>query len=181
MAHAGGPRFYRLICFILALLVVFSLWYKDAALGTFRDAMGQQLCSAPLKLEQAEISSPPYQGSPPPSPLVRKNIALATSFDYHQDVLFALAWTLERVMKGDAKLNVYVPPKLSWNIEGVVRELGLYHGEMKSKDDLIRDIVDNPGDGGIDMVILGTCEIECVVRSSLLSLPGHGLMTCFPM
>jgi len=155
MLQIGGPRFYRLfsaISFALILLTVFSLWQKDSS---FRVALDQRFCSAAQKHEKAGISST--------LPQVRRNVALATRFGYHHDVIFALSWTIERVMKGNGKLNVYAPSPLSWNFDDVVEELGLYHGAVKRDRDLIKDILDSP-DGGIDMVILGTCEIECVVH-----------------
>jgi hypothetical protein len=106
-------------------------------------------------------------------PQVRRNVVLATHFNYHQDVLFALAWTIERVMAKDTKLSVYAPTP-GWNFDQVVREFGLYHGTTKDDKVLINDILTDSGDGGIDMVILGTCEVE-YVRSS----PSHSENSCF--
>jgi hypothetical protein len=157
MLSISVSKFYRLffaISFAVILIAAFSLW-QDASLGAFRAALDHQFCSASQK-HNARIQYSPTV------PQVRKNVALATHFGFHHDVTFALAWTIERVMKDNGKFAVYAPYPLSWNFQDVVDELGLYHGPMNSHENLISDLLENPGDGGIDMVILATCEIECV-------------------
>jgi len=151
----GGTRLFRslYIAGIVSILALLSLWHKEASLGAFR-VLDQHFCSSPPNAEvDLSFSS---------LPLVHRNVAVASSFGYHLDVLFSLTWTLQRVMKNQGQLHVYLPPERHWNIEGVVKEQGLYQGEIKNHKELIKDLNDNKGDGGIDMVILGTCEIECV-------------------
>jgi len=146
------------------ILVLLSLWHKEASLGAFR-VLDEHFCSSPPPNAEVDLSFSSL-------PLVHRNVAVATSFGYHLDVLFSLSWTLQRVMKDQGQLHVYLPSQNHWNIEGVVKEQGLYQGAIKSHEDLIKDLNDNQGDGGIDMVILGTCEIECVFVSLLSHLTG---------
>jgi hypothetical protein len=84
-------------------------------------------------------------------------------FGYHQDVMVTLAWTIERVMKTNRKLGMYAPWPPPFGLEDIVNDLGLFHGVVKQDTEFMRDVLDNPGDGGIDMIIFGTCEVECVV------------------
>ena len=53
-----------------------------------------------------------------------------------------------------------------------MKEQGPYQEEINNYKELIKDLNDNQGEGGIDMVILGTCEIECVFVSLLSYLTG---------
>ncbi|KAJ7210240.1 hypothetical protein C8J57DRAFT_1098272 [Mycena rebaudengoi] len=67
-------------------------------------------------------------------------------------------------------VEVYAPPFI-FGFQTIVETLQLYRGMVKKPDALIDAINDNMGAGGIDMVVLGTCEIECVPSwgESLLS------------
>jgi hypothetical protein len=119
-------------------------------------ALDQQFCSSTTpRQDNVDISSS--------QPQVRKNIALATHFGLHQDVMVALAWTIERVMKNNGTLSIYAPWPPPFGLEDIVNDLGLFHGVVKQDPELMRDILSDPGPGGIDMIIFGTCEVECVV------------------
>ena len=63
-------------------------------------------------------------------------------------------------MKNEGKVQVYASTPFSFDFNRIVEEYRLYNGTFKHHDDLLRDINNDTGDGGIDMVILGTCEIE---------------------
>ncbi|KAJ7928860.1 hypothetical protein B0H13DRAFT_2544704 [Mycena leptocephala] len=80
-------------------------------------------------------------------PQKRHRVAIASLFFGHFDVYMALAWTLQRVM-GRSKTGT------------IVDNLRLYRGKTKSTDDFIKAINSNMGDGGIDTVVLGTCEFD---------------------
>ncbi|KAJ7247133.1 hypothetical protein B0H12DRAFT_1020834 [Mycena haematopus] len=64
---------------------------------------------------------------------------------------------------GGGIVEVYAPPFI-FDFQTVVHNLQLYRGEVKKPDALISAINKNMGAGGIDMVVLGTCEID--LRSS---------------
>ena len=130
---------YRILAFILCGLVAVSLLWTRLK----RD--DSRLIS---------ITSLEYH------PQIRKNIAVASGFGAHFDVYMALVWTLERVMKNEGKVQVYARTPFMFDFNRIVEEYHLYNGTFKHHDDLLRDINNDAGDGGIDMVILGTCEIE---------------------
>ena len=93
--------------------------------------------------------------------------------------MVALAWTIERVMNSNGTLGFYAPWPPQFGLKDLVKDFGLFHGVVKQDKELVRDVLDNPGDGGIDMIIFGTCEIECVVSllpypTFMISLPWFG-------
>ncbi|KAJ7707475.1 hypothetical protein B0H17DRAFT_918123 [Mycena rosella] len=57
-------------------------------------------------------------------------------------------------------VEVYAPFPFGFEFQTIVETLQLYRGEVKSPDALIDAINSNMGDGGIDLVVLGTCEID---------------------
>ncbi|EIN05497.1 hypothetical protein PUNSTDRAFT_46854 [Punctularia strigosozonata HHB-11173 SS5] len=99
-------------------------------------------------------------------PQRRKRVAVASVFGAHFDVYMALVGTLEKVMAADQHLafeggvdtpsvQVYAPPFL-YGFEEVADRLELYKGVILHPDQLIEDV----HKGDIDLVILGTCEID---------------------
>lgn len=90
----------------------------------------------------------------------RKHIAIASVFGFHFDVYMALAWTLERILDKvpDSELQVFADP-FYYGFQSVVDGLGLYHGPRNNREDFIPYLRNNPA---LDMVVLGTCEVECV-------------------
>ncbi|KAJ8519067.1 hypothetical protein ONZ45_g3952 [Pleurotus djamor] len=94
-------------------------------------------------------------------PIRHRNIAIASTFGFHHDVYLALAWTMERVMNKHGKLQVYANLPFAYAFQDIVDQLGLYHGEVKPTPELIPAMKELGGDGGgIDMLILGTCEVD---------------------
>ncbi|KAF7356316.1 putative eukaryotic translation initiation factor 5 [Mycena venus] len=112
-------------------------------------------CSATMPLEELEENLI--------VPQKRYRAAVASSFGFHFDVYLAVVWTLERVMGRSPTggvVEVYAPAKFGWQFQTIVDTLGLYHGEAKQSKDLVEAINANKGDGGIDLVVLGTCEFD---------------------
>ena len=99
-------------------------------------------------------------------PLAHKNVVVASVFGAHFDVYMAVAWTLQRIMAKDqgSNLQVYAKVPFLYKFQEVVNRYGLYGGEFKDPKHLIGDIK-RDDEGGIDLLILGTCEIECVLSS----------------
>ena len=162
MLQSGDKRFKLFLGIILSfvLLATLTLWHNDG-LGTLRDKLDRQFCS--MNANYDEFGTLSY------GPQVRKNIAIASSFGAHHDVFLALAWTVERVMK-NRTLTVYAPLPYGHGFQDIVDELGLFHGITKNYDELIRDVLANPGAEGIDIIILGTCEVECVAFKPFFGL-----------
>ncbi|KAJ7849783.1 hypothetical protein B0H13DRAFT_1644880 [Mycena leptocephala] len=57
-------------------------------------------------------------------------------------------------------VEVYIPTPFGFKFQTIVDNLRLYRGKTKSTDDFIKAINSNMGDGGIDTVVLGTCEFD---------------------
>jgi len=55
-------------------------------------------------------------------------------------------------------VQVYAPSPFPHDFEQIVDGLGLYHGHIKSPTDLIIDMANTD----ISLLIIGTCEFECV-------------------
>ncbi|KAL6297970.1 hypothetical protein BKA93DRAFT_745058 [Sparassis latifolia] len=74
-----------------------------------------------------------------------------------------LVWTLERILHpaqdSRTEIRVYSQP-FQFKFQDIVAKLGLYHGELHDPHKLVEHIQQVPGEGGIDMVILGTCEVD---------------------
>jgi len=100
-------------------------------------------------------------------PLAHKNVVVASVFGAHFDVYMAVAWTLHRIMPKNQgpSLRVYAQVPFLYKFQEVVNRYGLYEGEYQDPEHLIRDI-QRDNEGGIDLLILGTCEIEYVFSSS---------------
>lgn len=91
------------------------------------------------------------------------HIAVASTFGVHHDVYLTVAWTLERIFSGGAlrgTVQVYATLPLGYGFQTIVDNLNLYHGDYRNPEDLVRDLNSITGEGAIDMVVLGTCEIE---------------------
>ncbi|KAG9224550.1 hypothetical protein CCMSSC00406_0002299 [Pleurotus cornucopiae] len=93
--------------------------------------------------------------------LRRKNIAIASTFGFHHDVFLALAWTMKRVLgAAGGAVQVYARTPYAFGFQEIVDELGLYTGPVKTPEELVQDITRNNGEGSIDLVVLGTCEVD---------------------
>ena len=104
----------------------------------------------------------PLAGLPP---VRHRNVAVASSFGFHFDVYMAFAKTLGNVMDAapDARNTISIfAPDFQLGFQDVVDELGLWtHGGVRGRpEDLIPALNATTGDGGIDLVVFGTCEVE---------------------
>ncbi|KAF7336776.1 putative eukaryotic translation initiation factor 5 [Mycena venus] len=111
------------------------------------------ICSAILPAQEDKLVVPQK----------RHRVAVASIFGFHFDTYLPVVWTLERVMGRSptgGTVEVYAPDEFGFEFQKIVDTLGLYHGEVKHSDELIGAINSNMGDGGIDMVVLGTCEFD---------------------
>lgn len=150
-------RAFTITAVLLVIAILSSLWYTNDA---FIPHVAFKSCqnTKPVIIH--------------PTTLIRSNVAVASNFAYHFDVHLALVWTIQRVLKGIGHVQVYAPAPFGFNFQNISDELGLYRGHVKEPKDLVDDIRSNPRDGGIDVVILGTCEVEYVF--SLLSHQSSG-------
>ena len=140
------------ILIIQAFLITFLFllfWRKNAILTSCRTALAVDDHFKPVSSIGSDVRRQKH-----------KRIAIASNVDFHYDVYLALAWTLERVMKGQGQIDVYAQTPLRFEFGKVIQQLGLYHGVIKNRQQLFLDLADHDA---IDMVILGTCELECVL------------------
>ncbi|CDO74195.1 hypothetical protein BN946_scf185043.g247 [Trametes cinnabarina] len=117
---------------------------------------------------------PPYlnvHGSATPAstpdrfPRRRRNVAFATSFVLHGDVYMAFAKSVGDVMDAeggdDQRIDLFAP-EFSFGFQGVVDDLNLWthRGIRAGTDQLIEHVNKSSEDGGIQLIVLGTCEFD---------------------
>jgi len=163
-------KFSRLFFIRLAiagLFVLSSLWLF------FGGFTGKSFSSPPHFILGGDVSSAnPLKLQS--IPLTHKNIVVASGFGPHFDVYMAVAWTLKRIMlKDQGNIQVYRTKPFKYKFQEIVDHYGLYKGEYKDYKDLIGDIKSGGDDGGIDLVIFGTCEHEYVFRLLILRKSSH--------
>ena len=157
LSEFSRPSFIRLA--VAGVFVLSSLWlfYGSFTGKPFirpRCVLGDEFLSANPSTLQSIAQT-------------HRNVVVASAFGAHFDVYMAVAWTLQRIMlKEPGNLQVYAPTPFLFNFQEVVDRYGLYKGEIKDPNDLLGDIKSGGHDGGIDLMILGTCEIEYVFSSS---------------
>lgn len=87
-------------------------------------------------------------------------------------------------------MQVYARTPYAFGFQEIVDELGLYHGPVKTPEELVKDITQDSGEGSIDLVVLGTCEVEYVSCQShidgsllikdVLACEEIGMNNCWP-
>jgi hypothetical protein len=87
---------------------------------------------------------------------VRRNIAVASRFPFHFDVYMTVVWTLDRIMK-EGKVHVYSDGPFRFDFQTISESYGLFNGELKHQANFLDEMRE---DDSIDLVILGTCEVE---------------------
>lgn len=122
-------------------------------------------------LPQVELSGPAHHdtrpSTAPTTPSIRRrNVTFATSFIYHGDVYMALAKSMGDIMDKEdvrGRINVFAQP-FPFGFQEVVEDLNLWkHQGMRSDhQSFVEFLSSHTGDGGVDLVVLGTCQYECV-------------------
>ena len=112
-------------------------------------------------------------------PRRRKNVAVASGFGPHFDVYMAFAKTLGDVMDedGDGGYTIHVfAQDFAFGFQDLVDELHLWkHRGVRGKpEELFDHLSSNTEAGSIDLVVLGTCEVEWVSRT----YPDSTLLVC---
>jgi hypothetical protein len=74
----------------------------------------------------------------------------------------SVAWSLARAMNRSStgSIEVFADVPFNYHFQTIVDELGLYRHDYRHPNDLLPAFKDGAGEGGIDLVVLGTCEIE---------------------
>ena len=95
------------------------------------------------------------------TPLKYTNVAIASTFGFHCDVYMTVAWTIQRLNE-PLRMFVYAQLPLHHDFGRIIDDYGIYKGNYKPPSEFIHDVARVTAKGAIDMIILGTCEIECV-------------------
>ncbi|KAJ7761987.1 hypothetical protein DFH07DRAFT_814798 [Mycena maculata] len=148
---------HRQIVFAACFLVLPFLLWQFVSLSEQYSLSGARLwpetiCTAILPTIEDEIHSIPQK---------RHRVAVASTFGFHHDVYMSLVWTLERVLdQTGGTVEVYAPQPFGFEFQTIVDTLRLYRGQVKDPETLLDNINQNMGDRGIDLVVLGTCEVD---------------------
>ncbi|EJC97990.1 uncharacterized protein FOMMEDRAFT_162331 [Fomitiporia mediterranea MF3/22] len=96
----------------------------------------------------------------------RRNVVVASEFSQHFDVHLATAHTIRQVLGDRGSLQVFARTPLRHGFQDVVDALDLYDQPIRDPDDFIRAMNatsedgNGLGDGMIDLVLFGTCEVD---------------------
>ncbi|KAF7312498.1 hypothetical protein MIND_00263500 [Mycena indigotica] len=138
------------VAILAACVVVLSYLFWRWQYLSLEGALPAARCSLEVADHSTALSTPQR----------RFRVAVASYFGFHFDVYMALVWTLERVMAQSGAVEVYAEQPFGFDFQNIVDDLRLYRGAVKPPDRLVSDIRANMGTGGIDLVVLGTCEVD---------------------
>ena len=101
-----------------------------------------------------------------PHALLRRNVTFATSFVYHGDVYMTLAKSMGDLMdteEAPTQISVFAQP-FPFGFQDIVQDYGLWkHQGVRAEHEKFVDFLNSEtGDGAVDLVVLGTCQYECV-------------------
>lgn len=150
---------------LTAALVLGSIWLLSSAYRnrhTYSE-LDQARFGYPPRLNYSHITDEPDSTIPPRR---RGNVAVASNFGPHFDVYMAFTKSLGDVMDGyhdghDYIIHVFAQD-FGFGFQDIVDELHLWkhRGVRGHFEELFDHLNANTGDGGIDLVVLGTCEVE---------------------
>jgi hypothetical protein len=151
------------LCLLLPLLVALLLW-TTSRLTVPQFDLRATMCSslAPSSYDAHQLLKLPQR---------RKNIAVVSGFGFHFDVYLPLVSSLEQAMEDGGSVHVYAPSPFAFGFQKLVDQLGLYHGNVEDPDNFLHDLA---GSHSIDMVIMGTCEVEYVLPLKKIFFPSSG-------
>lgn len=135
------------------IIVLSTVWYHESE-AICRLSRGQFCLD---QYQQLEVVHHDYA-------FKHHNIAFSTTFEHHFDVWLAVTRTLQNVwqLQGveGVSMQAYAPTPYPRGFQEISDQLGLYYGSVKDDRAIIADLKANGGDGGIDMVILGSAGYE---------------------
>lgn len=144
-----------------------SIWAAIALAAFFLLLLTRS--SLPSRLSLSNYGAP-FEGQDIPPR--RTHVAVASAFDMHFDVHLPVATTIREIMGDAVNVQVFARLPFRFGFQAIVDSLHLYDGPIQSPDDFLEALThgtpypDEPGQS-FDLIILGTCEIECV-RSEVL-------------
>jgi hypothetical protein len=139
----------RALFLAAAILVVLLFFFFHPSVASVRLSQWRPTC--PPVEEQNTMNNVLL------TPIKRKNVVVASYFAFHIDVYMALVWTLERVTH--KAVPVYIAEPFHHGFGDLVQNIGIHNGPLRDSSQLH---VHLEKDNTIDMVVFGTCEIECV-------------------
>ena len=165
---------------VAAALAVGSLWLLLHSLSLGRDYSEQGYSYPSSHPNLSADSSSSSTSDSHAHTLRRRNVTFASSFVYHGDVYMALAKTMGDIMDSedaDGQIHVFAQP-FPYSFQEVVDDLHLWthQGVRGPQEDFIDFLNSETGEGGVDLVVLGTCQFECVAVSCS---PAHRALSDF--
>lgn len=159
-------KFNLYLTLIILFIGISSLWYlaiSDLAVPrlSIPESWRDRACSAVQNtlVSDDAIPNDVIHNGAGSAPFRFKHVAVASGFGFHFDVYMALVWTLTRVLRDhhvSGDVQVFAPQPFGFGFNDVVDSLALYDGTVRPPEEL----VDEVKQGQIDIVVLGTCEVE---------------------
>ncbi|KAI0750673.1 hypothetical protein C8Q80DRAFT_1153320 [Daedaleopsis nitida] len=156
---------------VAAVLALGSLWLLSHSFSVSREYTS----SSQAHLDQVDFAAPPSTSSYPDltsshghdpnlNPLRRRNVSFATSFVYHGDVYMALAKSMGDIMdteEAPTQIHIFAQP-FPFGFQEVLDDLHLWkhQGVREHHDKFIDFLNSETGDGGVDLIVLGTCQYD---------------------
>lgn len=137
-----------------AVLISLYLLHDPRYMRYAVSVQDEEFCRKPVVAHLSSLNTIPQR---------RRRVAIASMFDHHFDVYMSFAWSLARAMNSSStggSIEVYAETPFKYHFQNIIEELHLFPHSYRDPQDLLPAIRGEMGDGGIDMVVLGTCEIE---------------------
>ncbi|KAI0662861.1 hypothetical protein C8Q70DRAFT_954215 [Cubamyces menziesii] len=162
---------------LVALLVLGSLWVLTRSLYSGEEAS---------VWDRTQAGYPPYlnihehaseleaSATAEIPPRRRRNVAFATTFVLHGDVYMAFAKTIGEAMDAeggdDQRIHLFAP-EFSFGFQEIIDDLELWthRGIRGDSDQLIEHVNKSSDQGGIDLIVFGTCEFDMNVWHNALA------------
>ncbi len=158
MLAKGCSRRFLVPVFLFTCIVLFII----SSPGQIRDLAHNLEDDGEIRLDSwsAELQQQKH---------LRTHIAVASLFPAHFDVYLAAANTFRDVLGGqDAAVDVFAGERpFRFKFQEIIDRVDLFSGEVRDAAELLHAMNDThfyPAEPGavIDLLVLGTCEIECV-------------------
>lgn len=162
MLVLGCNRRFILFIFVLSCAVV--LIFSNVVERPFRISYDSE--------DLVDIRLDSWTGGRQKQKHLRTRVAVASLFPAHFDVYLAAAHTFREVLGDQGSIDVFAGERpFRFKFQEIIDRVDLYSGEVRDAEDLLHAMNDTefyPAEQGalVDLLILGTCEIEYVLQLS---------------
>ncbi|KAH9853389.1 hypothetical protein C2E23DRAFT_822865 [Lenzites betulinus] len=157
---------------LLVACVIVSFWLLSHSLSSGRDTTAWEWTVGRYPSNPASDSEAATAELPPRR---RRNVAFATSFVMHGDVYMSFAKTVGQAMDAEGGDGQYIhlfAPEFSFGFQDVIdeRNLWTHRGVRGGYEQLIEHVNKSSAEGGVDLIVFGTCEFDMNVWHSDLAI-----------